>query len=144
MTLLSVGLGGLVGYGGTLLSDVVGSRDRRLTRWDEARLRAYSEYGAALKTGDAYERSDRVRVGLRTEASPLGLKEGMRRLEEESDNRTMLIEQVLLIGCEETRLPPSMADGCARDPPRTEGQRRGREAEVPGGLATAGQARDQF
>ena len=102
MTLASVGLGGVVGYGGTLLTHFVTRRDRRLTRWDEARVSAYFEFAAALKA--EIRTCDRIASGkgYRTDASPLTVQEGMERLAHESDRRTMLLEQVLLIGSQQT------------------------------------------
>ncbi|MGL5811237.1 MAG: hypothetical protein ACRCYQ_14955 [Nocardioides sp.] len=113
LPLAGVALGALLGFVGSSLTDWRARRERRLTRWDEIRVRAYFEFAAAIKT--EIRTCDRIasELGYRDGAPPLSPAEGLTRLVAEQDRRTTLVEQVLLIGSHPTAAAARRWQDCA-------------------------------
>lgn len=106
LTQLPALLGVLVGTLGTILATSLGDRARwrrtQSIRWDERRLDAYVDYARALKESHA--------VALRMTADhrpgsyshPIARDDGLARLAESDARRTIVWENLLLLGDEAT------------------------------------------
>ncbi|MGC4769892.1 hypothetical protein ACLQ25_13070 [Micromonospora sp. DT44] len=99
-------LGVLVGTLGTILATSLADRARwrrsQNVRWDERRLDAYVDYAHALK--ESYAVALRMTAHLRPDSHshPIAQDEGLARLAESDARRTIVWENLLLLGDEPT------------------------------------------
>ncbi|MCG5437406.1 hypothetical protein [Micromonospora foliorum] len=106
LTQLPVLLGVLVGTLGTILATSLADRARwrrsQSVRWDERRLDAYVDYAHALKESHAV--ALRLTADHRPESRshPIDRDEGLVRLAEADARRTIVWENLLLLGDEPT------------------------------------------
>ncbi|MFI7594505.1 hypothetical protein [Micromonospora sp. NPDC049359] len=106
VTQLPALLGVLVGTLGTILATTLTDRARwrrsQSTRWDERRLDAYVDYAHALK--ESYAVALRMTADLRPESHshPIDREGGLARLAESDARRTIVWENLLLLGDEPT------------------------------------------
>ncbi|MGC4878369.1 hypothetical protein ACLQ26_19185 [Micromonospora sp. DT43] len=106
LTQLPALLGVLVGTLGTILATSLADRARwrrnQSVRWDERRLDAYVEFAHALKESHAV--ALRMTADLRpgSYSHPIDRDEGLARLAESDARRTLVWENLLLLGDEPT------------------------------------------
>ncbi|WP_433111751.1 hypothetical protein [Micromonospora sp. CA-246542] len=106
LTQLPALLGVLVGTLGTILATSLADRARwrrsQNVRWDERRLDAYVDYAHALK--ESYAVALRMTAHLRpgSHSHPIDRDEGLVRLAESDARRTVVWENLLLLGDEPT------------------------------------------
>lgn len=106
LTQLPALLGVLVGTLGTILATSLADRARwqrsQSVRWDERRLDAYVEYAHALK--ESHMVALRMTADLRpgSHSHPIDRDEGLVRLAESDARRTIVWENLLLLGDEPT------------------------------------------
>ncbi|MET7669570.1 hypothetical protein [Micromonospora luteifusca] len=106
LTQLPALLGVLVGTLGTILATSLADRARwrrsQSVRWDERRLDAYVDYAHALKESHAV--ALRMTADLRpgSHSHPIDREEGLARLAESDARRTIVWENLLLLGDEPT------------------------------------------
>lgn len=106
LTQLPALLGVLVGTLGTILATSLADRARwrrgQSVRWDERRLDAYVDYAHALKESHAV--ALRLTADLRpgSYSHPIDRDEGLARLAEADARRTIVWENLLLLGDEAT------------------------------------------
>ncbi|MET8280058.1 hypothetical protein [Micromonospora sp. NPDC005174] len=106
LTQLPALLGVLVGTLGTILATSLADRARwrrsQNVRWDERRLDAYVDYAHALK--ESYAVALRMTAHLRpgSHSHPIDRDEGLVRLADSDARRTVVWENLLLLGDEPT------------------------------------------
>jgi len=101
--LIGVGLGALVAYATTFMNERTRWRRERTARWDEARMRAYAEYGDAVKKVSHI--ASRIAAGRGLPHSVESLApdaDAMEALSNAGSERARAWEPVLLLGEPET------------------------------------------
>ncbi|MFJ6166867.1 hypothetical protein ACIQH6_17240 [Micromonospora orduensis] len=108
LTQLPALLGVLVGTLGTILATSLADRARwrrsQSVRWDERRLDAYVEYAHALKESHAVALRMTAHLRPGSYSHPIDREEGLARLAESDARRTIVWENLLLLGDESTVL----------------------------------------
>ncbi|MGQ5261522.1 hypothetical protein ACTWLT_12255 [Micromonospora sp. ZYX-F-536] len=99
-------LGVLVGTLGTILATSLADRARwrrsQSVRWDERRLDAYVEYAHAIKESHAVALRMTADHRPGSHSHPIGREDGLARLSEADARRTIVWENLLLLGDEPT------------------------------------------
>ncbi|WP_435205754.1 hypothetical protein [Micromonospora sp. bgisy143] len=108
LTQLPALLGVLVGTLGTILATSLADRQRwrrsQSVRWDERRLDAYVEFAHALKESHAVALRMTAHLRPASHSHPINREEGLARLAESDARRTIVWENLLLLGDEPTVL----------------------------------------
>jgi len=98
-TLIGVILGALLSYGAGAFTERSNWRRTQAVRWDERRIQAYADYGAAAKVPVILcLRMARALKLTTLAATPLDLPEGKASLGAADDRRSQLFENLLLLG----------------------------------------------
>jgi hypothetical protein len=101
--LLGVGIGALATYATTFLADRTRWKRERDARWDEARMRAYADYGSAVKKLAHLSRRVAAGRGFSRIAQPLSPSaETTEALTDAEEQRGRAWESVLLLGNHDT------------------------------------------
>jgi hypothetical protein len=96
--LIGVVVGALATYVSTSTAERARWRRQRTTRWDEARVRAYAEYGNAVKRLIHVSTELAAARGIQHSSDPVEIEEGLRTLNAVEADRTAKWEAVLLLG----------------------------------------------
>ncbi|MEH1165119.1 hypothetical protein V6V47_07010 [Micromonospora sp. CPCC 205539] len=106
LTQLPALIGVLVGTLGTILATSLADRARwrrsQSVRWDERRLDAYVEYAHAIKENHAVALRMTADHRPGSRSHPIGREEGLAQLAEADARRTIVWENLLLLGDEPT------------------------------------------